>query len=656
MNSWAENCAVQATVGEGNQGSWRTCAVYAVCGVLRQLVLRRYGIDLEDTSNMASRIIGMNLRNEDGHDVLSHGIGIESFVKELNKMMIERQNLLFFERTESGAPGKAIRFGIKCHQLDWQRPWESVFRNPSETPSETPSGFRAYCDCSNWVVHASGPGTHRHHAMQCLQVLLDFPLEGFGVARLLCSNSWGENERNRTVPDHILFPRIVAIWVLSVYGIERRDAGSPWASVLPLREDPLTRRMHVPHVPFALTDLEVMQCDCGIRFGCSRTEHRLWHRHRHFFGDSIVFPEAEHPMQADHTFAFTIPWCPKCNDEELFRVHFLSMTERQWPTMLTPQALSDQGSWSTCAVYAVCGVLRQLVLRRYGIDLEDTSNMAEQIIRMNFQDGYGHDILSHGIDFPTLISKLSEMMIETQNLWFFERTQGQVQGRQPHGPLVRFGIECHQLDWQRPWESVFRNPSETPSGFRAYCDCSNWVVHASRPGTRGPGTHGHHAMQCLQLLLDFQPQSDPVAHLLCSNSWGETERNMTVPNHNFYTRIEAIWELSVYGVERRDPGSAWASVPHLREDPFTRVMHVPHVPFALTDLEVLQCDCGICFGCSRTEHRHFFDLIDFPEAYPEQADPTRAFRIPWCPKCNRRQAIRFRDLVERQWPSVPIHR
>ena len=254
MDSCEENCAVQETAGYGDQGRWLTCAVYAVCGVLRQMVCTRYGIELEDTSDMAKRIVGMNLKNTDGKDILQHGIGISELIKQLNDKMM-KQDLLFFEKTDSGAPGAAIRFELQHKLLDWQRPWESVFQIPSRTPSR----LRAFYDCPNWVVHASGPGgTHRHHAMQCQQLLIDCS----PGACLLCSNSWGEAEKNMIVPNHSIYPTIEAIWVLSVDSVQKlSDPDSLWVDVN------LSRGSYVQYVQSSFGNLEELSCRrCGMHF------------------------------------------------------------------------------------------------------------------------------------------------------------------------------------------------------------------------------------------------------------------------------------------------------------------------------------------------------------------------------------------------------
>ena len=157
------------------------------------------------------------------------------------------EELVFLEKTESGAPGPAIRFESGHERLDWQRSWESVF----PIFSETRSGLKVNCDCSNWVVHASRPsGTHRHHAMQCQQFQQYFNCPG---ASLLCSNSWGDKGQSMTIPDRI-FPRIVSIWVLSVHGVQvlPDKRGSVWGDVN-LQEDRFNQMIQMPHVGFLLS-------------------------------------------------------------------------------------------------------------------------------------------------------------------------------------------------------------------------------------------------------------------------------------------------------------------------------------------------------------------------------------------------------------------
>lgn len=266
-----ENCAVQEEVGDGDQGRWSTCAVYAVCGALRQVVSKRCGIDLEDTSDMAKRIIGMNLQNAQGNQLLQHGISISELIRQLNQKMTNG-NLLFFEKTESGAPGAAIRLQIGHDLLDLKA-----------LRVKTPSDFQVYVECSNWIVHASGPnGTHRNHAMQCQQLLLHRPAHS-----LRCSNSWGGSKRHMTVPNPERYPTITALWVLSVHAVRKlSDPTSPWADVN-LQEEPCRWKLWAKH----------FRCLGPLGLGVKK-ELTWW------CCQGCAVPPKKHPV--------VVPWCPKC--------------------------------------------------------------------------------------------------------------------------------------------------------------------------------------------------------------------------------------------------------------------------------------------------------------------------------------------------------
>ena len=70
----------------------------------------------------------------------------------------------------------------------------------------------------------------------------------------------------------------------------------------------------------------------------------------------------------------------------------------------------DQGIWSTCSLFAVCGALRQILQNGFGITLEDTQAMAEGVMRLGLRNADDEDIITSGIAIPDFVSQLNQLL------------------------------------------------------------------------------------------------------------------------------------------------------------------------------------------------------------------------------------------------------
>eukprot|EP00931_Biecheleriopsis_adriatica_P006434 TRINITY_DN107834_c0_g1_i1.p1 TRINITY_DN107834_c0_g1~~TRINITY_DN107834_c0_g1_i1.p1 ORF type:complete len:403 (+),score=47.88 TRINITY_DN107834_c0_g1_i1:54-1211(+) len=199
------NADPTSLAGEGDQGGWNSCGIFATCGALKDYLYDYFELDLGDVDSMARLVVSHNITNHAGRPVHDEGTTVQDLIDKFNSI-----NLLW---PVTDARGKLvlIKFHVKFRSFDTPRDM-----------SEAGQPLRYGMVRGTRVDRKGAHGSHLMHAVS------------FQDGAIMCCNSWGSQHRDVLVPGD-LYSTFGRGYLLTIDHVQiKRGAESEWELARPL--------------------------------------------------------------------------------------------------------------------------------------------------------------------------------------------------------------------------------------------------------------------------------------------------------------------------------------------------------------------------------------------------------------------------------------